>query len=91
MSDIYDRTRMLVALLEGEKWPVVIGAMPEATSEIISHEDWDKWKAEMAEKWLGPDWPHYEYIEVLVTIPSADLFAMFEAREISPTAVERDA
>lgn len=88
MADYYDKSRLIVARMEGEKYPLVVGGIPQSTWEIIPPEEWDKLKNEMAEKWLGPDWTAYDYIEIVVTIPCAELNAMFDAREVVPAAVE---
>jgi hypothetical protein len=91
MTDFHDKTRLVVAMLEGERWPIVVGAVPQVTWDIIEPEEWDALKREMAEKWLGPEWTAYSFVEVVITIPSAQLAALFDAREITPVAVERDA
>jgi hypothetical protein len=89
MADDMDKTRLLVARLEGERWPVVVGAIPQTSWGVIPEDEWSRIKREMAEKWLGPDWTAYDYIEVVVTIPAAQLADLFDAREITPLAVER--
>lgn len=83
-----EKTRLLVARLEGERYPMICGAMSESTWEVIGPEDWDKWKREMLEKAFGPDWTAYDTVEVLITIPSSQLNEMFDAREVQPHAVE---
>jgi hypothetical protein len=88
MSDMYDKTRLLVAKREDEDYPMVIAAMAETTWEIIPVEDWDEWKRKRAEEYFDSDWTAYDYIEVVITIPNADLLAMFMAREITPASVE---
>lgn len=90
-ADYLDKTRLLVANMEGEKRPIVIGAMAQSTWEIIPPEEWDRWKRDTAEKWLGPDWTAYDFLEVIVTIPAGEIAAMFEATEVVPAAVERAA
>jgi len=89
MSDYLDKTRLLVAKREDEKWPMVIGAMPQSTWEIIPPEDWDEWKRKTAEKFFDADWTAYDFIEVVITIPSEQLAALFDAREIAPTTIEK--
>lgn len=89
MADIYDKTRLIVARMEGEKYPLIVGAVAESTWEIIPPDEWDRIKRELAEKWLGPDWTAYDYVEVIITIPSADLNELFDAREIVPAMVEK--
>lgn len=89
-SDYLDKTRLVVGRMEGERWPIVVGAVAQSTWEIIPPDEWDKARAEMAEKWLGPDWTAYDFIEVIVTIPATQLAEMFDAREITPAAVEVD-
>lgn len=89
MADYYDQTRMIVARMEGERFPMIVGAVAQSTWEVIPPEDWDRIKRELAEKWLGPDWTSYDYVEVLVTIPSSQLNELFDAREITPTVVDR--
>jgi hypothetical protein len=89
VSDYLDKTRLLVAKREDEKYPLVIAAMPESTWEVIPPEDWDVWKRKRGEEMFDRDWTAYDYIEVIVTIPNAQLAAMFDAREITPVAVER--
>lgn len=84
-----DKTRLIVARLEGEKWPIVVGAIAQSTWEIIPPDEWDRIKRELSEKWLGPDWTAYDYIEVVITIPAGDLAALFDATEMTPTSVER--
>jgi hypothetical protein len=86
-----DKTRLIVARLEGEKWPIVVGAIAQSTWEIIPPDEWDRIKRELAEKWLGPDWTAYDFIEVVITIPAGDLAALFDATEMVPTSVERAA
>lgn len=88
MADYYDQTRMIVARMEGERFPMVVGAVAQSTWEVIPPEDWDRIKRELAEKWLGPDWTSYDYVEVVVTIPCEQLNEMFDAREITPVTVE---
>jgi hypothetical protein len=88
VSDYYDRTRMIVARMEGEKYPCVVGAVSQSTWEIIPPDEWDRIKRELAEKWLGPDWTAYDYVEIVVTVPCAQLNALFDATEITPTKVE---
>jgi hypothetical protein len=87
--DYYDKTRMIVARMEGERYPMVVGAVAESTWEVIPPEDWDRIKRELAEKWLGPDWTAYDYVEVVVIVPTSKLNELFDAREIVPEAVER--
>jgi hypothetical protein len=89
LSDYMDRTRLLVAKMEGERWPLVVGAVAQATWEVIPPDEWDRVKSELAQKWLGPDWTAYDYVEVVVTIPAAQLAELFKAREITPVAFER--
>ena len=84
-----DKTRLLVAKREDEDSPMVIGAMPQSTWEIIPPEDWDAWKRKTAEQFFDADWTAYDYIEVVITIPVGQLAAMFDAREIAPMSVER--
>jgi hypothetical protein len=91
MSDYLDQTRLIVAKMEGERWPLVVGAIAQSTWEIIPPDEWDQIKRELAEKWLGPDWTAYDYIEVVLTIPASQLAAMFDAREITPESVEKAA
>jgi hypothetical protein len=87
--DYYDKTRMIVARMEGERYPMVVGAVAESTWEVIPPEDWDRIKRELAEKWLGPDWTAYDYVEVVVIVPTSKLNELFDAHEIVPEAVER--
>lgn len=89
MNDYMDKTRFLVARLEGEKYPYIIGAYPLSTWEVVPPEDFDRWKRETAEAFFGPDWTSYDYVEAIVTIPHGDLNALFEAAEIKPLALER--
>jgi hypothetical protein len=86
MSDTMDKTRLLVAKRVEEDRPLVIAAVPEDMWEILPPEEWEVWKEQRAQELLE-DWTAYDYIEVVVTIPSAQLAAMFEAREIAPTSV----
>lgn len=88
MPDFYDKTRLLVAKREDERYPMIIGAMPESTWEVIPPEDWDQWRRKRGEEHFSDDWTAYDYIEVIVTIPNAQLAAMFDARQIEPTSVE---
>lgn len=89
MTDYYDKTRLVVAKREDERYPMVIAAFPESTWEVIPPEEWDAKKRKWAEEFFDADWPLYDYIEVIVTISNAELAAMFAAREITPVAVER--
>lgn len=90
MTDFYlDKVRLVVAKMPDERYPMVVGALPESTWEIIPPEDWDKAKREMAEKWLGPDWTAYDYVEAVALIPNARLADMFETRKIEAVAVEK--
>lgn len=82
MTDYLDKVRLIAARMEGEKCPSIIGAIAETTWEIIPPEDWDRVRNELAEKWLGPDWTAYDFIEVIVEIPNANLAAMFDARSL---------
>jgi hypothetical protein len=91
MSDIYDKTRLVVAKRHDEKYPMVVAAMSESTWEIFDPEEWDRWRNKRAQEYFDADWTEYEYIEVVVTIPSADLAALFDAREMTPTSVRRAA
>jgi hypothetical protein len=88
VPDIYDKTRLIFARMEGEKYPLAVGAVAQSTWEIIPPDEWDRVKRELAEKWLGPDWASYDYVEVVVTIPCAQLNALFDAAEITPASVE---
>lgn len=88
MSDYYDKTRLLFARMEGERYALCVGAISQSTWEIVPPEDWDRIKREMGEKWLGPDWTAYDYVEVVVTIPAAQISALFDAAEITPDAIE---
>lgn len=89
-SDIHDKTRLVVAKRTDEDYPFVIGGLAESSAEIIGQDEWDEMKREWAERWLGPDAGAYEFVEIVVTIPVADLGALFAAREIMPAAVEHD-
>lgn len=89
MSDLYEKTRLVVARRVDERYPMVVGACAESTWEVIPPDEWDKLKREMAQKWLDQDWTAYDYVEVVVTIPCAQLNQLFDAREIRPTTVER--
>lgn len=84
----FDQTRLLVAKREDEESPMVIGAYPQTTWEIVPEEDFDSWKRDTAEAFFGPDWTAYDFIEVIVTIPQQQLAAMFKAREVTPTEVK---
>ena len=90
MSMYEDRTRIVFGKAPGERYPLVVGAIRDTTWEIIPPEEWDAIKREWAERWIGPDWAGYDYIEVVVTIPAGQIAAMFDAREVSPTSVVRD-
>lgn len=83
-----DKTRLVLARMEGEDWPLVIGAVSETTWEIIPPDDWDKTRREMAEKWLGPDWTAYDFVEVVMTYPAEKFRLLFEARHIEPDSIE---
>lgn len=87
MSNLYDKTRLLVAKREDEDLPMVIAAMPESTWEIIPVEDWDRWKREAGERAFDADWTAYDYIEVVMSFPVERLAEMFRAREIEPVSV----
>ena len=90
MTDYYmDQTRLVVAKREDEKYPLIIAAMPQSTWEIIPVEEWDEWKRERARAFLDDDWTAYDYIEVVITIPTSRLAAMFNAREIVPDFWEK--
>jgi hypothetical protein len=88
--DIYDKTRLVVAKRHDEKYPFVIGGVADSSSEIIDQDEWDQIKREWAAKWLGPDASSYEFVEIVVEIPNADLAAMFEARHVVPASVTKD-
>lgn len=88
MADYMDKTRLLVAKREDERFPMIVAAMPETTWEIIPPDEWDEWKRKAGERMFDRDWTAYDYIEVVITIPSAQLAELFEAREITPTSVE---
>lgn len=83
-----DKTRLLVAKREDESYPMVIAAMPQSTWEIIPPEEWDAWKRKRGEEMFSDDWTAYDYIEVIATIPNAQLAALFAAQNIVLTAVE---
>jgi hypothetical protein len=38
------------------------------------------------EKWLGPDWTAYDFIEVVITIPADDLAALFDGEGLMDRA-----
>jgi hypothetical protein len=88
MSHYMDKTRLVVAKRQDEEFPMIIGAIAESTWEIISEEDWNKWKQEMAEKYFDADWTAYDYIDVIMSYPNDKLTALFEARNIVPTGME---
>src|SRR4051794_2026357 len=89
LMDAYDRTRVLIAKHPEESLPYIVGAHPEPWWENMGVDDWDAWKRERGEAVFGPEWTAYEYIEVVITLPSEQLSALFAAREIVPTTVER--
>jgi hypothetical protein len=89
MTDIYDKIRMVYAKLESEKHPVMICAAEESSLEFTTVEQWDAWMHGQAEYRLGHDWQSYSFIEVLVTVPSEKVTALFEAQELGPVPVER--
>lgn len=89
MASYNDKTRLLVAKREDETTPMIIGAFPMSTWEIIPPEEYDELKRTQAEQFFNDDWTLYDYIEVVVTIPCEQLEAMFEAREVVPTAMEK--
>lgn len=84
-----DQTRLLVAKREDEDSPMIVGAYPQSTWEVVPDEDFDRWKRETAESFFGPDWTAYDYLEVVMTFPASKLCAMFEAREIVPASMTR--
>lgn len=87
MTDYLDKTYLLVAKREDEHYPMVIGAMPFSTWEIIAPDEWDAWKRKRGKEAFSDDWTAYDYVEVIVTIPNAQLAALFAAREITPSAI----
>jgi hypothetical protein len=84
--EIMDETRLLVAKCPDDACPQIVGAYPESMWEILPPEEWDWWKRDTAERFYGPDWTQYEYIEVVVTIPCRQLDELFR-QEIAPTSV----
>jgi hypothetical protein len=88
MSDIYDRTRLLVAKREDEDSTMIVAAMPESTWEIIPPEEWDELMRKRAREFFDDDWTAYDYMEIVVTILQSELLAIFKAREIRPSCVE---
>lgn len=88
MTDYLDKTYLLVAKREDEHYPLVIGAMPASTRGIIFPEEWDAWKRKRGEEMFNDDWTAYDYIEVIVTIPNAQLAELFAAHKITPSSIE---
>ncbi len=85
----YDKHRLVVAKLYDEDTPFIIGGISESTWEILPPEDWDAWKREMGEKYFGPDWTSYDYIEVIMEYPVEKLMDLFKAQHIKPVAITR--
>lgn len=73
------KLRVIVAQEPGHPYAFVVSGISEDTWGIIPPEEWDEHKREICEKWLGPDWTMFDFVEAVLDIPQDALDGLFSA------------